>query len=583
MAEKFTKSLTMKKFLLSLGALVLAFTSSAQIICYVEAPSPNEGNYDFTYAEGTTWAVPDMTDPMNAVTGNMCFADDGTAADSLACGPLVNNLTGQVAVLYRGSCEFGLKALNCQNAGAIAVIIINNAAGAPVAMGGGAEGLNVTIPVIMISAADGALLRPEILGCNTSVFIGSKNGLYGDDLGFTDADVLRAKSFSTVSLLAQSATEFQVEVGTWVRNYGSNNQTGITLNCMIDLNASNLYNSTSAPFNLNAGDSIFVSLPTFSQSTYANGYYEMTYSVLMTPIDESTYDNVREADFMINDTLWSYAKLDPGTFEPVTDMTQFNGSTTSMEVCMHFQDPNASRLAIQGLNFSAGTSQNPTPTSIDGEFVEIFAYEWTDVFTDINDAGLDLNNISLTEITSAEYIYTANIQGENVYVPFDQMVVLEDNVRYLFCISIYSPAIYPGYESSLDYNWNFETYLQPINMLRLDGGQWYPAGFGTDQSPAISVHFMDENALGLVALPVNDLTVYPNPANEFVNVPLGNVEGNVAVTIVDVTGKIVAVQNVTMTTSMLTIDVTTLPTGIYTLKMTFEDGTSKDVQVVVNR
>ena len=32
-----------------------------------------------------------------------------------ACNPLVNDLTGKIAVFYRGSCQFGTKAFNAQN------------------------------------------------------------------------------------------------------------------------------------------------------------------------------------------------------------------------------------------------------------------------------------------------------------------------------------------------------------------------------------------------------------------------------------------------------------------------------------
>ena len=53
--------------------------------------------------------------------GTAVLVDDGTAADSLGCGVLVNNaaISGNIAVVYRGTCEFGVKALNAQNAGAI--------------------------------------------------------------------------------------------------------------------------------------------------------------------------------------------------------------------------------------------------------------------------------------------------------------------------------------------------------------------------------------------------------------------------------------------------------------------------------
>jgi len=205
------------------------------------------------------------------------------------------------------------------------------------------------------------------------------------------------------------------------------------------------------------------------------------------------------------------------------------------------------------------------------------------VFVDINDVALDVNNINITEITSADYIYTSDLQGDNVYAPFAANVILQDDVRYMFCLNIYSTNIYPGYDGTLDYNTNFETYQQPINMLRTDGGQWYVIGYGTDQSPAISINFMDALSIGLVELPQSDIVAYPNPASEIVNIPHGKMEGNVTVTVIDIDGRIVETQNSVSCSNTLTVDVTSLPTGIYTLKLTYEDGTSEAIQVVVNR
>ena len=50
----------------------------------------------------------------------------GNPISAEGCNPLINNLTGKIAVIYRNTCEFGAKALNAQNAGAIGVIIIKN-------------------------------------------------------------------------------------------------------------------------------------------------------------------------------------------------------------------------------------------------------------------------------------------------------------------------------------------------------------------------------------------------------------------------------------------------------------------------
>src|SRR5690606_31806620 len=106
-----------------------------QITTYVLQPPELEGPLDFTWADN--WGqTPDLNDPANSVTAFAMFVNDGndgTADDSLACNPLTNgpDMTGKIAVLYRGNCEFGLKALNAEQAGAEAVVIINNQ-GAPV-------------------------------------------------------------------------------------------------------------------------------------------------------------------------------------------------------------------------------------------------------------------------------------------------------------------------------------------------------------------------------------------------------------------------------------------------------------------
>ncbi|MDP2188352.1 MAG: GEVED domain-containing protein, partial [Sphingobacteriaceae bacterium] len=82
------------------------------------------------------------------------------AGDNLNCVAPANasSLAGKIAVVYRGACEFGLKAYEAQQAGAVGVIIINNAAGLPINLGAGAWGGLVTIPVALISDMDGASL-----------------------------------------------------------------------------------------------------------------------------------------------------------------------------------------------------------------------------------------------------------------------------------------------------------------------------------------------------------------------------------------------------------------------------------------
>ena len=568
----------MKKFLLGVVLTLLASIGSAQVIVYVEPPSVNEGSYDFTFADPASgWGVPDLTDPLNAVTDTLVFALDATAADSLACGPIVSDVSGKIAVLYRGSCEFGAKALNCQNAGAVAVIIINNIPGAPVGMGAGASGASVTIPVVMISQAAGALLQAEIEIGNTTAFIGSKTGYYGDDIGLYPQHVLRPKQFGNIQALSQDDTEFEVELGAWVVNYGSNDQSNVTLSCTVQLGAAVLYNSTSSPEpTVISGDSAYFALPPFSQSSYANGYYTVTYEINSAAADEFLDDNSTKADFMMSDSLYSYAQIDSMTYHPVAiDYYRGGGTTSSNSSCIAFNDPNASRMAIKGMTFSATT--NADQPSIDGEYVEITAYEWNDPFADINDAVVS----DISSIASAEYIYSGDFQQTQIFVPFEEPVLLTDSQNYLFCLTFYGDFVFSGFDSEIDYNLNLETYLQPMFPSEADL-TWYVGGYGPDVVPALTVN-MFTAAVGLVDLPHNEAIAYPNPATSYVNIPLADSYGDITLTITDLSGKVVSRQNVAMEGNMLTVDVTTLATGSYVIDILHNNDQHDVVKINVNR
>ena len=73
-------------------------------------------------------------------------ADCGTGPSTTdACSPLTNDLTGKIALVDRGTCGFIVKVKNAQNAGAIAVLVADNAPGSPPA-GLGGDDPTITIP-----------------------------------------------------------------------------------------------------------------------------------------------------------------------------------------------------------------------------------------------------------------------------------------------------------------------------------------------------------------------------------------------------------------------------------------------------
>ena len=93
------------------------------------------------------------------ITGDVVLVNDGTGTPSDGCEGAQDAVNSKIALVDRGNCDFVVKVLNAQMAGAIAVIVANNEAGdAFFAMGGILR--RIRIPAVMISQGDGAALRP---------------------------------------------------------------------------------------------------------------------------------------------------------------------------------------------------------------------------------------------------------------------------------------------------------------------------------------------------------------------------------------------------------------------------------------
>jgi minor extracellular serine protease Vpr len=77
---------------------------------------------------------------------------------SNGCASVASGASGKLAIIDRGTCTFSQKVANAKAAGAIAVLIINNVAGDPIAMAR-TEGFDDDLPAVMIGKNEGAALR----------------------------------------------------------------------------------------------------------------------------------------------------------------------------------------------------------------------------------------------------------------------------------------------------------------------------------------------------------------------------------------------------------------------------------------
>jgi subtilisin family serine protease len=110
--------------------------------------------------------------PLPPSSGTFLMARTGTTTSTAdacngATAPAPGSLTGRYALIRRGTCGFYEKAFNAQTAGAIGVVLYNNVPGRLAFNAVGTP--PVTIPVIMVNAADGAVIDARIAGGPTTM------------------------------------------------------------------------------------------------------------------------------------------------------------------------------------------------------------------------------------------------------------------------------------------------------------------------------------------------------------------------------------------------------------------------------
>ncbi len=147
-----------------------------QVAFVVLDPVEVQGHYFFA-PPAAGWGSPALNTV--SIEAELVIARDNAVGDSLLCNAAVNaaEISGKIAVIYRGGCEFSTKVLNAQNAGAVAVIVVNNTNTPPtIEMGPGVQGANVTIPVGMVTQETGNYLNAQINSGFTVARFGSFNG-----------------------------------------------------------------------------------------------------------------------------------------------------------------------------------------------------------------------------------------------------------------------------------------------------------------------------------------------------------------------------------------------------------------------
>ncbi len=164
----------------NLGIVVIASAGNSGDIPYITgspavgtdvvsvASSLSGGDTTGIDVNGTGYEAVEGAGPVlvsdGVVVGNLAQPSD--PANVFGCGPIADDLSGNIALISRGACSFNAKYINAQNAGAVGIVVYNDGASpsrvAPIIMGGLSGA--ITIPGMMVSSLDGDQLVAALGG-----------------------------------------------------------------------------------------------------------------------------------------------------------------------------------------------------------------------------------------------------------------------------------------------------------------------------------------------------------------------------------------------------------------------------------
>ncbi|MCD9095437.1 S8 family serine peptidase [Luteimonas fraxinea] len=307
-----------------------------------------------------TASIPGTT-PLR-VSATIDTASDGCVAFA------ANTFQGAIAVIRRGTCGFIDKANNARNAGAVAVVIANNAAGGIIPGAAGA-----TIPVFGMPQADANLLR-DFVAANPTATAGVQ---YPPLVLPNVADALGAFSSrgpaGTFDLVKPDVTAPGVSIlaviaGTTITGFE---------------NAVDLYNGTSmaSPHQAGAAGLIRQARPTWSVSeiksalalTAKTEVFKEDQVTLGTPFDKGSgriqVDRAINAGLVMHETKANYLAADPALGGDVSALNQPSMASrncyTSCSFVRTFRNPHGSasswRISFAGVNATAVPSTLKVP------------------------------------------------------------------------------------------------------------------------------------------------------------------------------------------------------------------------------
>lgn len=572
----------------------LAMTMASAQTVFVNSPEDLAGVYTFGLAN---FGLP-LTDTI--ITADVVFVDDGTGETaSQGCQAATNGaeLDGKIALIDRGSCEFGLKALNAEMAGAIGFIIFNNAPGAGVIdMGGGVNGGSVTIPGAMLDYEAGQAIRSALEQGAVNVTMG--NLRFDDDVAVTVVSALHAP---TGIMPLSQLDDLTIVPGARINNIGRNEATGINLSAAVDYRSfdgsveETIYQEAVSVEDALAVDSstALILLPEVAPAN-GLGTYTTTYEIRIDGEEESTGDNELSSVFTVSENLWSRASWDPATGNPRTTTGYTRAGGGDVEFLSTFNIPFGADYKIDSVFFYVSTSA----ASLAGMTLSAYIYEWDDANEDGAFANDEINIVGLAETVfpeeTTETVATLRLPILN-FITFEEtgIEILENDKDYIVGVRyVGDELVFFGFDETVDYTQYLDYQTETGEFTDRDYGYLvvnsyndfvpdFEGGLGlfTDLNAASSAGLILTSTVStkeVVGPEVFELELFPNPATDYLqaNIAFKQRTAYVEYHITDAQGRLVfnTRDNEVSDTEQAQFDLKALPSGQYFLTIRTEQG-----------
>ena len=504
---------------------------------------------------------------------------------------------GKIAIVWRGTCEFGAKAVACQNAGAVACVIVNNVSGGPVGMAAGAVGANDTIPTYMISLNDGMDITSILNSGGTVKMTIVLNWGVGNhnDLGFVPSGYSTSANFATPlsQLMASShPTQYQNINGAYVANFGLHDATNVKLHSDLSFtptggSPSLVYSDSVAFINpitstnvFRPIDSIFTmfaqpyNIPTIT----GTGKFDLKYTLTSDSVDAFLGDNVYTHSFYATDSLFSKGRYDFVKNQPVSTYYVGGGLASPYIWGVPYYVANGGSKAAKA-QFSVSSAVGPLPG---GQQMFVYLFKWVDAGTPLDtlmenselelvgagirtfdgtmDSSFQAFTVDIVDTTGNDVNYQSVLSGNSWYV----LAAEVPSGWYLGCDGVVN-----GYPRSYGlehfhhvretYNplWVGDRYFTTSQVSDPTGAfDPWPFASNVTASSVDSVVYSSQkhilpslafttsthiNAVNEVATPFAKVNLYPNPTADVINVDvaLQNLASQVTYTIIDGSGRFV--------------------------------------------